>query len=340
VILSLLTAPEAPKAYPVDAPNVYGMPYQASTFASSTDNLYFFITILNVIFFALIIGATILFMVRHARRSPDQKTSSITHNGKVEFLWSAVPTVLLIAIFIWGEIDYMKQAVPPQDAIEVRLTGRQWFWTTDYPSYPGVQLTSSVDEAAPMLVVPKGIPVKLTMFSEDVIHSFYVPAFRVKRDVLPGRYTTIWFEATRVGEYNLFCTEYCGKDHSRMAGTVVVLEPEAFEAKLKELGTLKINEGETMAMYGQRIYSRKGCNACHSIDGNPMVGPTWKGIVGRESKFTDGTSQVADDNYIRQSILEPNAKLVAGYAGQMPSYQGQLDDEQIAAVIEFMKTLK
>lgn len=313
---------------------------QASTFAEGMDALYLFIVGLTVFFFVLTMGIQGYFMWKYRRRSADQKTSSITHNGKVEFLWSAIPAVLLVVIFVWGEVDFLKQTVPPEDAVQVRVTGRQWFWTVEYPDYPGVQLTSSVDESQVTLMVPKGRPVQLTMTSEDVLHSFYIPAFRVKRDVIPGRYTNMWFEATQVGTFNLYCAEYCGDQHSTMIGTVRVLEPEMFEAALEEAGRLTQDEGESLAAFGQRIYSRRGCNACHSLDGSPMTGPSWKGLWGKEETTTSGPVSV-DDNYIKESILEPNAKIVTGFDGvKMPSYKGQLDDTHITALIEFMKTLE
>jgi cytochrome c oxidase subunit II len=312
---------------------------QASTFAEGTDLLYLFIVALSVFFFVLIMGVQGYFMWKYHRKSDDQKTSSITHNGKVEFLWSAIPAVLLVVIFVWGEVDFLKQTVPPADAVQVRVTGRQWFWTVEYPDYPGVQLTSSVDDNAVTLVVPKGKPVQLTMTSEDVIHSFYIPAFRIKRDTVPGRYTTIWFEATQVGEFNLYCAEYCGDQHSMMIGKVKVLEPENYEAYLIDAG--KLEQGtDSLPDFGRRIYEKRGCNACHSLDGSPKVGPTWKGIWGKQ-EATDKGSVTVDDNYIKESIEDPNAKIVAGFEGvKMPSYKGQLDDKQITALVEFIKTLK
>ncbi|MCX4239855.1 cytochrome c oxidase subunit II [Paraliomyxa miuraensis] len=313
---------------------------QASTFAEGTDLLYLFIVVLSLFFFVLIMGVQGYFMWKYHRKSDDQKTSSITHNGKVEFLWSAIPAVLLVWIFVWGEVDFLKQTVPPPDAVQVRVTGRQWFWTVDYPDYPGVQLTSSVDDNVVTLVVPKGKPVQLTMTSEDVLHDFYIPAFRVKRDVVPGRYTSLWFEATQVGEFNLYCAEYCGDQHSAMIGKVKVLEPELFGEYLAEAGKLEQEEGEPLAAFGERIYKRRGCNACHSLDGSPKVGPSWKGMWGKQETTDKGTVLV-DDNYIKESVEEPNAQIVAGFEGvKMPSYKGQLDEKHFAALIEFIKTLE
>ncbi len=324
---------------PVETAHPWAMPTAASTFAEGTDNLYLFITVLDTLFFVLIMGAMGWFMWKYRRRSKDQKTSSITHSGIIEFLWSAVPTVLLLVIFVWGECDYVKQSVAPSDALEVRLTGQKWYWTVEYPKYPGVSLNSSTEEPALTLMVPKGKPVRLTMTSTDVIHSFFVPAFRIKKDVVPGRYSQTWFEATRIGEFNLFCTEYCGDFHSNMTGVVKVLEPDDFERELKKAGILEQSEGESMAEYGERIYKRRGCVACHSIDGADGTGPSWQGLYGRTESLSDGNSVKADDEYIRTSILEPNKQIVSGYAPQMPSYQGQLDNTQITALIEYMKTL-
>jgi cytochrome c oxidase subunit II len=318
----------------------WDMPPGASTFAESTDLLYLFITALSLFFFVVIIGVQLYFMWKYRRRSEDQKTSSITHNGKIEFLWSAIPAVLLVVIFIWGEVDFLKQNVLPTDAVQVRVTGRQWFWTVEYPDYPGLQLNSSVEENVVTLVVPKGKPVQLTMTSEDVIHDFYIPAFRIKKDVVPGRYTTLWFEATTVGTFNLYCAEYCGDQHSAMIGKVKVLEPELFHQYLLEAGKLEQDEGESLAAFGERIYNRRGCNACHSLDGSPKVGPTWQGLWGKQ-ETTDKGAVTVDDNYIKESVLEPNAQIVSGFEGvKMPSYKGQLDDKQITALVEYIKTLK
>lgn len=330
-----------PKLPPLETANPWSMPTDASTFAESTDALYFFIVALDVFFFVLVMGATIYFMRKYARRSEDQKTSSITHNGKVEFLWSAIPAVLLVIIFAWAEVDWIKQTTPPADAVTIKVTGRQWFWTVEYPDYPGVQLSSSTEEPLTTLLVPKGRPVRLVMTSEDVIHSFFIPAFRVKKDTVPGRYTTMWFEATRVGEFNVFCTEYCGDRHSSMTGVVKVLEPEQFESALREAGKLEIKPNETKEAFGERIYKRRGCNACHTVDGSPATGPSWGGLWAKEESLADGSKITVDENYIKESILQPQAKIVAGFTGaNMPSYAGQLNDQHIDAVIAYIKSLK
>lgn len=358
MILSMLMGPEAAEGAKQVAEQAEQTPQppwetlhawaplpEASTFAPGTETLYMFIVGLSVFFFALIMGAMFWFMYKYRRRGDDDKTSSITHNGKIEFLWSAIPAVLLVVIFIWGELDFVKQSIPPNDAIDIRVTGRQWSWTVEYPDYPGVSFTSSTQEPVVTMMVPKGRPVRLTMTSADVLHDFYIPVMRVKRDVVPGRYTTMWFEATQVGEFNMYCAEYCGDQHSMMTGVVKVLEPDLFESALLEAGKLERDQGETDEAYGERIYARRGCNACHSIDGVPKVGPTWKGLWGSTQSYTDGTSVSIDgadgENHLKESILQPAAKIRAGFAGaQMPSFLGQLDDDQIKALTAYIKTLK
>lgn len=329
---------------PLETVSPWAMPTDASNFAPDIDNLYYFIVALDAFFFILVIGAMGYFMWKYRRRSEDQKTSSITHSGKIEFLWSAIPAVLLVVIFVWGEYDFVRQSVPPADALDVKITGRKWYWTVQYPQYPGVVLTSNVDEPQVTILLPKDRPVRFTMTSEDVLHSFYIPAFRIKRDAVPGRYTQMWATPTVVGEFNVFCAEYCGDFHSKMTGIAKVMPPELFEDAIHEAGKLEAEPGESPAAFGQRIYSRRGCNACHSITGGTGTGPAWNGLWGKEETFTDGTSLKIDGeagmNYIRESILNPNAKTVTGFSGGMPSFQGQLDDTQIDAVIEFIKTVK
>lgn len=308
----------------------------ASANAESLDTLYVFFWVLSGIALVIAIGAQIYLMIKY--RKPEgahRKTSPLTHNGALEFWWSVIPTIGFLVLFFWGEIDYMKQVSPPADAIDVRVTGQKWFWTVDYPAVAGAQLNNE-------LIVPIGVPMRLTMTSTDVIHSFFIPVFRLKKDVVPGRYTVMWFEATKIGEYPLFCTEYCGDQHSSMIGKVRVVAKEDYETELRKAAELKFDptKGDVkQSDFGRRIYDRKGCNSCHSLDGSAKTGPSWQGIYGRSEDTNLGPVTV-DDNYIRESILEPNKKVVRGYAPQMPSFAGQLDDTQITALIEFMKEQK
>lgn len=320
----------------------------ASNHAAALDKLYIFITILCVISMIGIIGAQIYFMVKYKQRGPDDKTHPITHNGKLEFAWSAIPAVFLVVIFVWGELDFMKMSAPPANAIDVRITGQKWQWTIEYPSHPGGPSLTCPQNAkecepelkTPTLIVPLNEPVRLTMNSVDVIHSFYIPAFRVKKDVVPGRYTTLWFTAIQEGEYPIFCTEYCGDEHSSMLAKVIVVPKDEYEGRVKDATELKKGDNETMDAYGSRLFAINGCGACHSLDGTKKVGPSFKGLYGKQESLSDGSSVGVDDNYIRESILEPNAKIVQGFSPQMPSFQGKLNDEQVTALIEYIKVQK
>jgi cytochrome c oxidase subunit 2 len=308
------------------------LPKQASTLAANQDALFYFIYYLCLFFFVLIVGLMIVFVVkgRHKGDGSPVKTSAVKGNHTLEVVWSVIPGILMVVIFGWGFKDWVKTVVTPANAIDVRVTGLKWAWSFDY-------VASGVNSNR--LVVPQGQPVRLTMSSKDVIHSFYVPAFRVKRDVLPGRYTVMWFEATELGEFSVLCTEYCGTSHSGMLSTVKVVPQEEYEQWLADGGDLG-GAGVPPAELGAKLYEAKGCNACHSLDGSAKIGPSFKGLYERNGEFVDGKSYVADDTYIRQSILEPQAHIVKGYQPVMPSYQGQLNDKQIAAIIDYIKTLK
>lgn len=306
----------------------FWLPEQASTFARDTDNAFRFIMWLNYIFFLGIVAVTLYFAWKYRKRSDNDRTSPVRGNHKLEILWSAIPTVLLFVCFFWGFKTYMVTVVPPDNAINIGITGQKWSWSMTYPN-------GGTD--GNRLVVPVDEPVKLTMSSVDVIHSFFVPAFRVKRDVVPNRYTTIWFEANKVGTYPIYCTEYCGDLHSTMVGTVDVVSRAEYESYLG--GLQGCAEGETLAECGETVFTRNGCNACHSVDGPRLVGPTMQGLFGSERSFADGSTAVADENYIRQSLMEPNAQVVEGFAPAMPVFAGRLDDEELNALIAYIQSL-
>jgi len=257
-------------------------------------------------------------------------TSGIDHNLKLEIFWTVIPTILVFIVFYWGFNTFLKMHVAPKDAIEIKATGQKWFWTFDYPNG-----ANGVNE----LVVPVNQPVKLLLSSTDVIHSFFVPEFRVKMDALPNRYTVVWFEATEVGEYNIFCTEYCGKGHSEMLGKVTVLPNSLYENWLAE-SQVDIPEGMSLEEAGGKLYISKACNTCHSVDGSVGVAPSFKGIFGKTENLSDGNSLPIDENYLRKSILNPQAQVVAGFAPVMPTYQNVLSDRQIDALIAYIKSLK
>jgi cytochrome c oxidase subunit 2 len=302
---------------------------QASTTAAGIDNLFMFISVVNLFFFALICFLIVVFVTRYRRRGPNEITPHITHNQTLEIVWSVVPLIILIGIFFWGFHGYVTAQIAPANSIEIQARAKKWVWEFEYPD--GMRTLNSFH-------VPVNRPVRMVMNSEDVIHSFFVPAFRVKKDVLPNRYTELWFHPTKAGVYQIFCTEYCGKGHSDMLARVFVDTPEQYEYWLRE-GDEEIRKLPLKDL-GQLVHENRGCATCHSLDGSRGQGPSWKGIFGSTRQFADGSSAVADENYIRQSVLEPQAHVVRGFEPIMPTYKGLLRDREILGVIEFLKTLK
>jgi cytochrome c oxidase subunit II len=305
------------------------LPAGHSTIAPGTDALFDFIYYTSIVFFAIVVFVVAYSIIRFRRRGTAGLTSGVAHNTKLEIIWTAIPTILVMIVFAWGFKGYLRLYVIPKDALEIKVTGQRWFWSFDYPDG-----ATSVND----LVVPVGKPVKLLMSSKDVIHSFFVPNFRIKMDVLPNRYTMIWFEATDTGAYNLFCTEYCGTKHSAMIGKVRVMGEREYTQWLESSN--KAGEGESPSDYGAKLYTQKACITCHSIDGKAGTGPTFKGLYGEPVKLEGGGTVVVDENYIRESILSPQAKVVLGYQPVMPTFQGVLKDKQIDALIAFIKSLK
>jgi cytochrome c oxidase subunit 2 len=305
------------------------MPEQASTSAERTDALFYFILYLSIFFFVLVIGATVLFAIKYRRRSAKQRTSPIEGSKKLEIAWAVIPAILLILIFAWGFRDFLHLAVPPGDSLDVRVTAQKWFWSFDYPR-EGL----STNE----LVVPVGRPVKLTMSSTDVIHSFFVPAFRIKRDVVPNRYTVVWFEATETGVYDVLCAEYCGTSHSRMLAKVKVMSENDYQGWIDSGGGLS-GKGLSSVEFGKLLFQSKGCGTCHSVDGTARTGPTLKGKYGALEALVGGASARVDDNYLRESIVDPAARVVQGFEPVMPTYAGKLKDKQLNALIDYIKSL-
>ncbi len=300
------------------------LPEQASTFASEVDLFFLFLVGLTVFFTVLIGVLAAVFMVKYRRRSEAEVPEQIEGAMLLEIAWTVIPFVIAMGIFAWGAKLYYEMYKEPKDSLEIFVTGKQWMWRAQHPD--GMR---EINE----LHIPVGRRVKLTMTSEDVIHSYYIPAFRTKADVLPGRYTMTWFEATKPGTYHLFCTEYCGTKHSGMIGTVTVLEPSAYQSWLAG-GT---SEGSP-ATNGQKLFASLACSTCHQ-DQNRGRGPTLAGLYGTPVKLDNGSSVIADDAYIRESILIPNAKLVAGYQAIMPTFQGQVSEEQIVQLIAYIKSI-
>lgn len=302
-------------------------PEQASTFARDVDSLYYYIHYLSVFFWVLIVAAIVFFSWRYRRGHKEGVGPS--HSLALELSWSLIPLILLVAMFFWGFKTYMHMSKAPGDAIDIQVVGKKWMWDFEHPN--GYRTTNEVH-----VVVDQ--PVRLVMTSDDVIHSFFVPSFRNKMDVVPGRYTIFWFEPTTVGEFDVFCAEFCGDGHSEMLAKVIVHTQEDYDSYMEE--NAKEDETTPLPELGEKLFTSKACFTCHSTDGSAKVGPSFKGIFGEEAEFTDGTKAVVDENYLRESILQPNAKVVAGYAPVMPSYQGQLTEREINALIEYIKKLK
>jgi cytochrome c oxidase subunit 2 len=299
-------------------------PDQASTIAQGVDHLHFFLTGITLFFTAIIFSTIFYFAVKYRRRSEDEKPPLILGSLPLELAWTLIPLALTVIVFVWSSSLYFRNARPPAASMEIFVVGKQWMWVIQHPEGP-----REINE----LHVPVGRPVKLTMTSQDVIHDFYIPAFRVKRDVLPGRYSSIWFQATKTGQYHLFCAQYCGAMHAAMGGWVYVMTPADYEQWLS--GGAK---GESMAAAGNRLFGQYGCVSCHIADGTGR-GPVLQGVFGHPVKLQDGRTVMADEAYVRESILNPSAKIVAGYTPIMPTFQGQISEEQVLQLIAYIKSL-
>jgi cytochrome c oxidase subunit 2 len=307
----------------------FWLPPQVSTTAPGVDRVFYFIFWIAVIFFVLIVVLMVVFIFRYRRRRHDEKASeeAPTHSTPLELTWSIIPLILVIAIFYAGFKGFLDLSVVPANSYEIQVTGQRWKWLFTYPN-------GHVDEN---LHVPVDTPVKLVLTSEDVIHSLFVPEFRIKKDAVPGRYSTAWFRATSAGEYQVFCAEYCGTSHSDMLALVVVHEPGDFEQWLRQAADFLSELPPAEA--GSKLYMQRGCAQCHSIDGKGGIGPTFKDVYGTRRLLTDGSEVQVDENYIRQSILEPQSQIVAGFEPVMPTYAGRLRDQEITLLIAFIKSL-
>jgi cytochrome c oxidase subunit 2 len=326
LVVSLLSLAGALQPQPKE--RSFWMPPQVSTFAASVDWLFMVILGISVVFFVLIVALMVVFVIRYRHREGHEPQASPTHNLPLEVVWTAIPVVIVMVIFYLGFTSYLDMATPPANAYEVRVEGQKWKWTFTYPN-------GYVDEN---LHVPVDRPIRLVMSSADVIHSLYVPAFRIKRDVVPGRYSKEWFQATAPGEYQIFCAEYCGTSHSDMLAHVIVHPPGEFEQWLGKASSFL--DTMTPVEAGRKLYQVRGCQQCHSVDGSAKIGPSFRGIYGEPQALSDGSKIVVDENYIRESILEPQAKVVAGFEPVMPTYQGRLKDAEIDALIQYIKSLE
>ena len=337
-----------------DVSGSYWFPPQASTLAAESDWVFYYIYWISVIFTSIIVGVMIFFVLRYRHRKNWDGEKSASHGLALEITWSVIPFLLTTVMWWKGFETFMVGNTVPDNAFTIQVKARQWSWNFVYPS--GLESNE--------LHVPEGENVVFVMESADVIHSFWVPAWRVKKDIVPGRYTKTWVNATEPGTYTLFCTEYCGLDHSEMLASVVVhpskerrdamLEAgETFKYGMAKYGKTfdewyeeetekQVDIGKSFEFpwqYGEYVYTQRACNACHTIDGSTLVGPTWKGVWGTERQFEDGTTAIFDENYAKESIYDPGAKIVSGFPATMTTYRGVVKEKELDALFAYFKHL-
>lgn len=301
-------------------------PEQASNFAPQVDSLMLFIIAVCLFFAVGVTAAIVIFFFRYHRK--EKNAVGVTFHGdpRLEALWMIVPLILAMAMFGWGAVIYVDYRHMPKDTLDIYMIGKQWMWKAQQPN--GIR---EINE----LHVPRGRNVRIILASEDVIHDFYVPAFRVKMDVVPGHYNTMWFRPTKPGRYHFFCSQYCGTNHAIMGGWVTVMEPWDYAAWLAGA-----TGGETNPLAaGEKLFTEKACITCHAANGTGRA-PSLNGLYGARVLLADGSTVTADDAYIRESILQPAAKIVAGYQPLMPTFQGQLTEEQVLALTVYIKSLQ
>ena len=299
-------------------------PTQASTLAGRVDNLYFFMLAVTLFFSVLVATLVVVLAVRYRRRKADDVGANIHGSTALEVIWTAIPLLIAMVMFVWGTSVYFALAKPPAETMEVYIIGKRWMWKAQH-------LTGHRE--INQLHVPVGTPVKLLISSEDVIHSYYIPAFRQKMDAVPGKTTTMWFEASKAGTYQLFCAEYCGTQHSGMIGKVVAMEPREYQQWLAGGAP-----AGTLTSTGEQQFATLGCVTCHNPDGKGR-GPSLVGVFGKPQQMANGSTVIADESYLRESILNPQAKMVQGYAPLMPTYQGQISEDGLASLLAYIKSL-
>ncbi|MBW8877707.1 MAG: cytochrome c oxidase subunit II [Acidobacteria bacterium] len=302
-------------------------PDSASTHAGTVDAIFIIWSLVSIFFTALIAGLIVYFMARYRRRHSEEVGANEEVSVWLEIAWSVIPLAICLAMFVWGTRSFFDLYRPPADAVEYTAIGRQWMWKIQHP-----EGQREIDT----LHVPVGQSIKMKLASEDVIHSFYIPAFRIKQDAVPGRYTSIWFRASKPGVYHLFCAEYCGAEHSRMIGSVIVMEPRDYQNWLAGGSA-----GKSMVASGGDLFQSLACVTCHraGATGRLARGPALEGVFGSPVKLVDGRTVIADDNYVRESILNPTAKVVAGWDPVMPTFQGQVTEEQLSQLIAYVRSL-
>jgi len=298
-------------------------PERASALAGQVDGLYFFLVAVSAFFTVLIFLTIFVFAVKYRRENHPHPTQ-IEGSLPLELTWTLIPLGICMIFFAWGSLIFFQEGRPPKGAMEIYAVGKQWMWKFEH---------ETGQREINQLHVPINRDVKMIMSSQDVIHSFFVPAFRIKADVLPGRYTSIWFHPTKLGTYHLFCAEYCGTQHSGMIGEVVVMDPSAYQAWLIAGGS-----AGAMSASGQQVFEQMGCVTCHRADTQGR-GPNLDGIFGKPVMLDDGRTVTADENYIRESILNPSAKVVSGFKPIMPTYQGQISEETLGELVSYIKSI-
>ena len=299
-------------------------PQQASAQAGQVDGLYFFLVAVSAFFSIVIATLVVVFAIKYRRRHRDEVGYAIHGSLALELMWTIIPFFIVMAMFGWGAKVFFDLYRPPAGAMEIYVVGKQWMWKVQH-----MDGQREINE----LHVPVGRPVKLIMGSEDVLHSYYIPAFRVKADVIPGRYNVLWFTATKPGTYHLFCAEYCGTKHSGMVGAVIAMDPEDFQAWLSGGGA-----SESPVAAGQKLFQDLACITCHTGDATAR-GPQLTNLYNSTVQLQDGNSVTADDSYIRESIVNPRAKVVAGFQPIMPTFQGLVTEEQLLQLIAYVRSL-
>jgi len=305
--------------------NLPFMPEQASTIAHEIDELYVFTVVLSTVMSLLIIAAILFFIVKYRRKRADEIGHREVAGDWLEITWTVIPAIVFLGLFFWGTKVYFDTYRVPEGADRYYVVGKQWMWKFQHPA--GNREINDFH-------VPLGRPIELVITSEDVIHSLFIPAFRLKRDAVPGRYATAWFEATQTGTFDIFCAEYCGTEHSMMIGKITVMEPADYEAWLED----KI-PGRTLVASGEELFQEKACGTCHRPDSDARA-PILNGVYGSEVALLGGKVVTADDNYIRESIVNPAKKVVAGYQPIMPTYKGQLTEEEILELMSYIESLE
>lgn len=299
-------------------------PPQASSGASEVDLMFLGLILISLFFLAAVFFPLVWFGIKYRRGSKANRANPSEGSNVIEVGWTTLPTIIGIALFSWGAVGYYHAEAPPADSLRVNVVGKQWMWKLQH-----AEGKREINE----LHVPLGKAVELKLTSQDVIHSFFIPAFRVKRDVLPGRYVTEWFKATRAGEYHIFCSQFCGTEHSAMIGRVVVMEPAAYQQWL-----VSGESNESVAQAGQRLFRERGCSGCHAINSS-FHAPLLDGLYGKPVPLSNGQTVKADDQYIRDAILLPGKQMAAGFENIMPTYSGYLSEEEVMQLIAYLKSL-